>query len=262
MLHRLFSLLRLFGIDPMCTVRAFAGLPAFFRDYRLFLREQVGSKTDFEHGKLYPCVFDRYLQSGTATGHYFHQDLWVAQRIFDKNPVRHIDAGSRIDGFVAHVATFREIETIDIRGSTLSVRNIRFLQTDLMGEIPPELRGCCDSLSCLHVLEHFGLGRYGDRVDLEGHLKGLANLHCILKNGGVLYLSVPIGPQRIEFNAHRVFSVPGFLKLIQKHFTTLAFSYVNDDGEFFPHVDIRGAAADSSFGCNFGCGIFELIKQK
>jgi hypothetical protein len=33
--------------------------------------------------------------------------------------------------------------------------------------------GYCDSLSCLHALEHFGLGRYGDPIDPRGHEKGI-----------------------------------------------------------------------------------------
>ena len=76
-----------------------------------------------------------------------------------------------------------------------------------MSEIPPGLAESTDSLSCLHALEHFGLGRYGDPVDYDGYLKGFDNLYRILKPGGRLYFSVPMGPQRIEFDAHRVFSM-------------------------------------------------------
>ena len=62
-----------------------------------------------------PCLTDRFEESGAARGHYFHQDLLVAQRIFDSAPARHVDMGSRIDGFVAHVASFREPEQRDLR---------------------------------------------------------------------------------------------------------------------------------------------------
>ena len=48
--------------------------------------------------------------AGESQGHYFHQDLLVANQIFLNSPERHIDIGSRIDGFVARVAAFREIE--------------------------------------------------------------------------------------------------------------------------------------------------------
>jgi len=62
-------------------------------------------------------------------------------------------------------------------------------------------------------MEHFGLGRYGDPVNYDGYLLGLNNLYQILKIGGKLYFSVPIGPQRIEFDAHRVFSLSYLLEL-------------------------------------------------
>lgn len=72
-------------------------------------------------------------------------------------------------------------------------------------ELPAGMVNYCDSISSLHAIEHFGLGRYGDPIDYFGYLKALQNIAKIVKTGGTFYFSVPIGPQRIEFNAHRVF---------------------------------------------------------
>jgi hypothetical protein len=97
---------------------------------------------------------------GVVSRHYFHQDLVVAGYIFASNSERHIDVGSRVDGFVAHVASFRVIEVIDVRPLPVTTHsNIQFFKADLMHDVGSELT---DSLSCLHALEHFGLGRYGD----------------------------------------------------------------------------------------------------
>ena len=63
----------------------------------------------------YPILTDFTDSAGVMSGHYFHQDLVVAQKIFEAQPRRHVNVGSRIDGFVTHVATFRPIEIIDIR---------------------------------------------------------------------------------------------------------------------------------------------------
>ena len=150
---------------------------------------------------FYPILDDKYKQSGTAKGHYFHQDLLVARRIYINIPNKHVDIGSRIDGFVGHVATFMSIEIIDIRNLTSVTENIEFIQANMI-DMRNDLYDYCDSLSCLHALEHFGLGRYGDPIDFDGHLKGFVNMYNILTSGGVLYLSVPTGRQRIEFNAH------------------------------------------------------------
>jgi hypothetical protein len=117
-----------------------------------------------------------------------------------------------------------------------------------------------DSLSCLHAIEHFGLGRYGDPIDFEGHIKGLHSLHSILKPGGTLYLSCPIGPQRIEFNAHRVFAVKYLLTLLEARFTLRNFSYVDDRGDLHENIDMAEEQHLANFGCHYGCGIFELEK--
>lgn len=213
----------------------------------------------FPFGKINPYPHEKKQQSGTAKGHYFHQDLLVARRIFENHPERHVDVGSRVDGFVAHVAAFRPIEVLDIRPLDSKIRNIQFKRADLMSP-PPEMYGYCDSLSCLHAIEHFGLGRYGDPIDFEGHLKGLDSLNAILKPGGTLYLSTPIGPQRIEFNAHRVFNVKYLLSLLEGKFKLRNFSYVDDQGDLHENVTLTERGQSDSFGCHYGCGIFELEK--
>ena len=221
---------------------------------------QTQSFIPMQLGKLYPCIDDYEAESGTATGHYFHQDLLVAQWIFEANPARHVDVASRVDGFVAHLAVFREVEVFDIRPLTTTAKNIVFHRCDVMAEIEPQYVDYCDSLSCLHALEHFGLGRYGDHLDPEGHFKGLNNLHRILRSDGILYLAVPIGPHRIEFNAHRIFGVPELVHMVSEQFVIQRFSFVDDAGEL--HKDVPLACSDSKwhFGCQFGLGILELRK--
>jgi hypothetical protein len=166
------------GIDPvkLATLRY---LPQFISDVKEFKRQ--GGKI----GRYYPILTDYKDSAGSARGHYFHQDLLVAGYIHERHPGRHIDVGSRIDGFVAHVASFRKIEVIDIRPlDPTGHENIVFVQADLMKN-DPRLIESTDSMSCLHALEHFGLGRYGDRIDPEGHMVGIKNLVSMLKIGGI-----------------------------------------------------------------------------
>jgi SAM-dependent methyltransferase len=224
-------------------------------------RQSASAKVQFPFGKPYPCLRDRYQESGIARGHYFNQDLLVARRVFANQPETHVDIGSRIDGFVAHVAAFRPITVLDIRQLPDTIPNVRFVQCDIMHDIPPELVESTDSLSCLHALEHFGLGRYGDPVDYDGYLKGFENLYRILKPGGRLYFSVPMGPQRIEFDAHRVFSLDYLLQLIAPKYDIVDFSYVDDAEELHESVGLPEAEVARSFGCRYGCAIFELIKR-
>ena len=196
-----------------------------------------------------------------ANGHYFHQDLYVAQKIYSRNPVKHVDVGSRVDGFVAHVATFREIETFDIRPLNVKIKNIKFSQCDLM-EPREELLNYCDSLSCLHTIEHFGLGRYSDKIDAEGYRKGFENLTKIIQNNGILYLSTPIGPERINFNGHRCFSIKTILDLSEGKFKLVNFSFVDDMGNLHSDIVLDESIIKSNCDCYYGCGIFEMQKSE
>jgi len=256
-----YRLLVEFGIDPRKTVRGIAAMPNFLSDLKRFKRELNGSTAEFTLDHLYPCLHDRSDQGGVAKGQYFHQDLSVARRIFLNEPQTHLDVGSRIDGFVAHVATFREIVVADIREVSAQIPNIRFVRLDLMNPPPTELIEFCDSLSCLHAIEHFGLGRYGDPINPQGHLVGLRNLSVTLKRGGKFYFSMPIGPQRIEFNAHRIFAMHYLLANLTESFQIDRFSYVDDRGDFHEDAGLKDTDVARNFGCNFGLGIFEMTKR-
>lgn len=249
---------RLFGFEPRRGIRNLLRLRWFASQRRQYLRLAAKSGGEFPVARLYPCLEDIDDQAGTAKGHYFHQDLYVARRIFERAPRRHVDVGSRVDGFVAHVASFRDIEVFDIRDLE-SLPGITFVKMDVMSGALPTAHA--DSVSCLHALEHFGLGRYGDPMDYYGHEKGLENLVQVLEPGGILYLSMPMGPQRTEFNAHRVVAPRYVLELAARHSLSLiGFSYVDDEGDFHGDVPITDEGLDSHFGCVYGCGIYEFRK--
>ena len=224
------------------------------------LKKQKGQDSLFPFAKKRLILNEKFSDSGIASGHYFHQDLLVAHKIFQNNPKKHVDIGSRTDGFVAHVATFREIEVFDIRSQNKKIKNIIFKKADLT-ELPNNLIDYTDSISSLHAIEHFGLGRYNDAIDYWGYLKAIENITKILKSGGRFYFSTPIGKQRIEFNAHRVFAVEYLLELFKANYTLFTFSYVNDEGDLFENIELNEEEIKRNLGCTYGCGIFELIKK-
>jgi SAM-dependent methyltransferase len=256
-IKKLIVALGVVGIDLLKIAGLVRGFPGYVSDYFKIKSQVSGNAFPI---RFYPILADKYKQGGTAKGHYFHQDLLVARKIFQADPEKHVDVGSRVDGFIAHVATFRKIFVIDIRDLTSQVDNIEFLRADMMN-MNSDMSECCDSLSCLHALEHFGLGRYGDPIDFNGHLSGFDGLIKLLKPGGVLYFSVPIGHQRIEFNAHRVFSVQYLLDMFGDRVSVEGFSYVDDRGDLKQDVALESDGLRQDFGCNFGCGIFELRKK-
>ncbi len=249
-----------FGIDArkLLAIRRFPGV---MKEYFILKRQNASTGSKWDLKFTMPSLYDRYDESGGASGHYFHQDLLVAQKIFQRRPVKHVDVGSSIEGFVAHVATFRSIEVFDIRPLISKTPNIVFRQCDFMS-LQEGFANYCDSVSCLHALEHFGLGRYGDPLDINGHLRGFANLYGMLKPNGILYLSFPIGTERIEFNAHRVFAIKTALEMAEGRFELIEFSYVDDEGDLHENAALDSAAVSSNLQLHYGCGIFEFRKME
>lgn len=198
---------------------------------------------------------DVFSEAGSSSGHYFHQDLLIANKIFNANPKKHLDIGSRIDGFVAHVASFRMIEIADIRPLKKKIhQNIEFRQIDLMNYSGNELY---DSISSLHAIEHFGLGRYGDEINPVGHIHGLENIIKLLKPGGNLYISFPIGNNdEVFFNAHRVFHPTSILawEPTIENLKLTCFDFVDDNGDLHECID------PSETKSNYGCGIYTFEK--
>lgn len=243
------AILRNAGFRVKALPLACRGWLRFVRDRRAF-RARVADDA-FPWGRELPILTEWEEESG-GSGACFLQDLTVDRWIHRANPVRHVDVGSRIDGFVGSLAAFREVEVIDIREAPPRVPGILFHQLDMMRDLPVEWKACTDSLSCLHTIEHFGLGRYGDPIDPEGHLKGLANLTSMVKPGGRFYLSTPIGPQRVEFNAHRVFSPETMLAWFEEGWEIERCAVIDDEDDLEESSD-TGLLRE--FGGQLGVGV-------
>ena len=143
-----------------------------------------------------------------------------------------------------------------------SIPGIVFKQADFMQSISllDAAGGYCDSLSCLHALEHFGLGRYGDPIDPLGHAKGITNMATLLKPGGIFYLSVPIGKERVEFNANRVFDPRTILSLATSNRLVLQSLTVVANGqpqELTPDIETLNRLATM----DYSLGIFVFFRR-
>jgi len=241
------------GIDPLRPLRTARGLPGYLRDLRRFRAGYTGRIA------ISPELQNRDEEGGTTRSEYFWQDLLVARKIFAARPARHVDVGSRVDGFVAHVASFREIEVFDIRPITTAIPGVKFTQADLMNPVDA-LNGYCDSVSCLHALEHFGLGRYGDPIDPHGFERGLSSIARILRPGGVLYLSVPIGVERVEFNSHRVVDPRNLVALAAESSLRLAALTVVHPGGRVEEQTPPAAGLDALAQLGYALGIFTFEK--
>jgi hypothetical protein len=196
--RKLLYVLRQFGFDPVAFFLSVKNLPWFFRSYSRFIKE-IGPGAV----SSVPTLTDKGAESGSADGHYFWQDLICATWIYQQRKNNHFDVGSRIDGFIAHLLTFMQVTILDVRPLKSNIPNLTVLIGNAQKEFVDEV-GTFDSVSSLHSIEHFGLGRYGDEIDPLGHEAGLANIAECVKLGGLLYVSFPIGTPSVEFNSQRV----------------------------------------------------------
>ena len=184
---KLFRYFIAISFNPFLILKSIKRLQWFFSQKRKFKKLMKNSKIPFE---VMPFLFDHDEQAGMLN-EYFWQDLFVAKKIIEQNPKKHIDIGSRIDGFISHLACVREIEVLDIRPLNSDIENVKFTQWDINNP-KEEFNYSSDCVSCLHTLEHLGLGRYGDKLDPDGWKKGLNSISKLITNMGLLWLSVPL----------------------------------------------------------------------
>jgi hypothetical protein len=221
-------------------------LPRFLADWVAF-SGQAGS-WPVRAADTYPCLADR-LPKTPFDPHYFYQGNWLARRLAEAKPRQHVDIGSSvltIGVLSAHVPTiFVDYRPLVVRQSGLScvAADISHL---------PFADGSVTSLSCLHVIEHIGLGRYGDPIDAKGACIAAAELQRLIGEGGALYLSTPIGRERVCFNAHRVFA-PGTILSLFSHLRLTNFSFVSDDGTLHENASLNQVPP-----LEYGCGFFEF----
>ena len=220
---------------------------------REYDRLHSGEEFPLDRAGIQPILTDYTAPAGIARGHYFHQDLWAARKIFGRSPAEHVDIGSRIDGFVAHVLSFMPVAVIDIRPLESDVTGLSFRRGDAT-QLSSLASASVESLSSLHAVEHIGLGRYGDPIDPDGWRKALEEFTRVLTPGGWLYLSVPIGRQRLCFNAHRIFS-PRTVVEACRPLRLVSFSAVDDADRFHAEPPL-----DAFDGATFSCGLFEFTK--
>lgn len=237
--------------SPLLSVRnaprVVAALPWFLKSRHQYV------KSSTEHIPwldTFPLVLERGNQAGVGRGHYFYQDAWAARRVFQSGVPEHVDVGSRVDGFVAHCSAFTTVTYIDLRPLETRIPTIRSQQGTVLA-LPFGDRSVA-SLSCLHVAEHIGLGRYGDPIDPDGTNKAIRELSRVLAPGGHLYFGIPIGRERVCFNAHRVFD-PRTIRDAFDELELLEFAAVDDAGDLHDP-----AAVDEWNHAEYGCGLFHF----
>lgn len=241
------------GLNLPQLRRALRNLPWFVRTARSYQRARSDDSFPLALGELYPQLNDRHAQAGGFDRHYLYQDLWAARAIEQARPPQHVDVGSRLDGFITHLLTFMPVTVVDVRPLDAAIEGLSFVRADAT-DMAAFDDGSLPSLSSLHAVEHFGLGRYGDPIAPDAWRRALRSFVRVLAPGGTLYLSVPVGRERLAFNAHRVFAPATIIEALELEL--LSFAYVDDSGRFHAQAAPEDAAAAS-----YACGMFRLTKR-
>jgi SAM-dependent methyltransferase len=199
----------------------------------------------------YPCLNDATSTTG-FDAHYLFHTAWAARVLAQTRPDLHIDISSCLR-FISLVSAFIPIRFYDYRPAKLNLSGLESDKVDLMNLPFPD--GTVNSLSCMHVIEHIGLERYGDPLEPEGDLKAIAELKRVLSKNGDLLFVVPLGDESIiQYNAHRIYTYQQILSY-SSELKLINFAYINDAGQF-----IAQASQQDTVGQVYGCGCFHFRK--
>lgn len=201
----------------------------------------------------YPCLHDDTANTDFDR-HYVLHPAWAMRILVQSKPALHVDIASTLR-FAAQLSSIMQVKHYDHRPPLLNIENLECGQVDLTNL--PFATNSIVSLSCMHTLEHVGLGRYGDQLDIDGDLKAAAELSRVLSPGGNLLFVVPVGRSRIEFNAHRIYAYSQAMDL----FPALQLKQYALIPDLHETGDILyGASETLTDSQTHGCGCFWFTK--
>ncbi|HEX8931855.1 MAG TPA: DUF268 domain-containing protein [Patescibacteria group bacterium] len=202
--------------------------------------------------EIKPYIFDKLIATNFDR-HYVYHTSWAARKLKQINPEFHADISSSLY-FAGIASAFVPVKFFDYRPADIVFEGLQSDRADLMQL--PFANDSIKSLSCMHVVEHIGLGRYGDSLDSEGDKKAAHELKRVLASGGSLLFVVPVGKPRIQFNAHRIYSYDMVMELFEglelKEFVLIP----ERSG-----APLKNVSAEQVRKENYGCGCFWFIKK-
>lgn len=233
----------------MNTLRSYI---LYQKEFKLF-KATHGKRFSVEDKDKFPCLNDKNTTT-SFDKHYTYHTAWAARKLKEISPKEHIDISS-LTYFSTLVSAFIPIKFYDYRPAKIELDNFSCGHADIT-QLPFE-NNAVSSLSCMHVVEHIGLGRYGDPLDVDGDLKAIEELKRVISIGGYLLFVVPIGKARIMFNAHRIYSYDQII-LYFKNFELIEFTLIPDQSD---EGLIVNATKEQSDIQSYACGCFMLRKK-
>jgi hypothetical protein len=231
--------------------RAYAGFLNDFRRFKRLSKKQDRVSVRFKDRHV--CLKEKTAESGFDR-HYIYHTAWAARAVARIRPKYHIDISSSLY-FCSIISAYVPVRFYEFRPPALALDNLTVETADLL-KLPYET-GSVQSISCMHVVEHAGLGRYGDPIDPDADCKAIGELTRVCAIGGSVLFVVPVGKPRIAFNAHRVYSPRAicgyFAPLSLRQFSFIPESFSDGPPSIVPEGDVEAHRAE-------GCGCFWFVK--
>jgi len=226
----------------------------FIRDFRTFSRlsAAAGLKKSTWHDR-FPCLTDK-TTSTEFPRHYVYHTAWAARKLIENPPALHVDISSSLY-FVGIASAFVPMEHYDYRPPNLHLDNLRVKSGDLTNL--PFANDSIPSLSCMHVLEHIGLGRYGDPLNPLGDVEAAREISRVLAPGGTLLFVTPVGKPRTCFNAHRIYSYDQVCQMFPD-LEVEEFRLLPDESDGFGLIEASPSVVARQ---GYGCGCFKFGKR-
>ena len=227
--------------DPVWAIKGVLGYLHYFADWRRY--SSMPNSETIRWADAYPQVHDR-TSTTPIDKHYFYVNGWAMRRIVATAPRFHVDVASQVI-FPNLLGGVMPVVFVDYRRLEAKLTGLQCVGGSLLA-LPFADRSVA-SLSCLHVIEHVGLGRYGDPLDPEGTRKAAQELARVLAPGGNLFLTIPVGQPRLCFNAHRIHSAE-FIRDLFPHLDLIEFSGIHDDRTYVERVELA-EFRESEYAC-------------
>jgi len=233
-----------------------SALSNFKSDLKQLKTQEVGSNARFQFEKedIYPILDEKTAQTDFDR-HYIYHTAWASRIINEYQPKLHIDISSALY-FSTLLSATVPVQFYDYRPPNLQLPNLSCKKGDLT-QLPFESDSIA-SLSCMHVVEHVGLGRYGDPIDYDGDIKAANELSRVLAKRGNLLFVVPIGGiAKICFNAHRIYTYKSILSMFDLKLVEFALIPAKPENG---HL-VRNATEEQANKESYGCGCFWFTKE-
>ncbi len=230
--------------DPIWALQGLAGYLRYFADWRQY--GQMSGAEPIRLSDAYPQVHD-CTPTSPFDAHYFYVNGWAMRRVIAATPRFHVDIASQVI-FPNLLGAVLPVIFVDYRPLEARLTGVQCMGGNLLGL--PFASGSIASLSCLHIVEHIGLGRYGDPLNPHGTYIATQELARVLAPGGNLFLATPIGRPRLCFNAHRIHTADAIRAMLPE-LELVEFSGIHDDGQYIEHTQI-----DAFRDSHYACGLF------